>query len=156
VVQSSPKCELVYLDESGSTAALTFSFPIDTLTATALSAAEALGAVVASLTGCVLVRLRIKYSFTRDDFASPDVGASVVRRGVFIFDCGTDTPQALIEIPGLRAEFYVTGGTGDGIVIDTENGTVIDFVTAIETGNYTNPFADDILTLSAAYRQSRV
>lgn len=156
MVQVTPKVELVYSDESGSTAALTFSFPIGSTVATALSASEALGAVVAFLTGCTLVRVRIKYTYHRDDMSTPDDGASVARRGMFFFDCGTDNPPAVIEIPGLRDDFYVTSGVGEGILIDTANTTIADFVTAIEAGNYCNPFADDIVSLAAAYRQSRV
>ncbi len=156
MVQSSPKFELIYQDESGSTAALTVSFPIGSTVAEALDAATALGASVASLTGAVLVRLRIKYTYTRDELTTPDVGASITRRGIFIFTTDEVTPLCLIEIPGIKDSLFVTSGFGAGFIIDDSNTDVIAFVAQMIALPACNPFGDEALALDVAYLQSRV
>lgn len=156
LVPITPSVDLVLMDETGSTGAVSFHLPLGTTVATAVSAANALAAVVLPVSGCVLVRRRIVYKYKEQPVPSADVGASIVSRGVFFFDCGTDSPNAVIDIPGIRDEVFITTGAGAGIVIDPTLPSVSDYISAIVDNGASNPFADDVVGFIEAYLQSRV
>lgn len=144
------------MDKSGSTGALTVHIPTSSTVAEAHSAALALWASVTPLTSCVLVKVRIKYKMREEAIATPDAGASIKRRGVFIYECGDGVPLALIEIPGIKDAVLSTVPPTDGYLIDAADAGVIAFDDAVISGLFTNPFADDIASLVTAYLQSRV
>jgi hypothetical protein len=118
--------------------------------------ATALASILASLTGAVLVRQRIKYktAFEADTVASGS--APITRTGIFFFDTGGDLPDALISVPAIKDEMIMSTGTGAGVLIDTSNGYVSSFIAAVIENGISNPFADDIVSFISAYLQSRV
>jgi hypothetical protein len=156
VIALVPIVEMIYQDASGSTAALTFRVPIGSTVSTALGAANALGAVVAPLTGCTLVKLRIKYILREAEPATPADGSSVKRCGVFIYDNIDTTHQALIKVPGILDSVLRTDEPGAGVLIDTDNSDIAVFDGVVVADGFCDPFGTDLGTLVAAYRQSRV
>jgi len=156
IVQSTPLGELVYLDASGSRAVLTVHFPISTTVTAALSAISALGAVVASISDAVLVEARITYKARITDPATPDVGASLKRRGMFFLVTSDSTPDAIVEIPAITDSVLVTTGPTAGYEIDASNVDVAIFLSALIDTPACNPFGDVSTELDAAYIQSRV
>lgn len=154
--QLTPVVELVLRDESGSQSAVTIHIEVGSTYATADAWASALASVVLSITGCELVRQRIQYRAVNDTPIPAADGSSIKRCGVFIFETEDEERQALIEVPGIPDYLLVTEEPGAGVLIDTTNDDVADFLLLIEGGIATNPFADDITVLATAYRQSRV
>lgn len=150
------KIELVYQDETGSRAALTVSVPASSSVATAVSAGSALAAVVAPLTGAVLVNLRISYQMWPETSTPAEDGSSIVRRGVWYFAPLSSGPYELIEVPGIREELFITIEPDTGLIVDSTLAQVIAFNDAITTGIATNVFGDDLDAFIVAYRQSRV
>lgn len=150
-----PKAEIVYRDASGSTAALTLHFPHDTAVTAAFDASMALGAVVASLTGAVLLRLRIKYQTRVETRTAADEGASIARCGAFFFSTSDDTALGIITIPGIKSDIILSTGIGAGVLIDLSNADVTAFLAVATNGDYTDVFGDVMGELVAAYRQSR-
>jgi hypothetical protein len=151
-----PVVELVYQDESGSSAALTIRLDASSTVAAAVIASAALAAVVAPITGAVLVRQRIKYEMRPEAPSLAELGSSIKRQGAFFFDCGSDIPLALVLVPGIRDAILVTTGFDAGISIDVSLTAVTTFVAALLDNGMTNPFGDAASSLSVAYRQSRV
>jgi len=156
VVSVTPKLELVYMDRTGSTAALTMHIPVDTTETAAFVALDAMRAAVASLTGCALVRARITYKMRVETPAMPDVGASIKRRAVFFLSTPDDGPLALVEIPGVSDSIFISDGCGAGQVVDTLNLDVAAFVAALLDLPATNPFGDEATELMSGNLQSRV
>ena len=148
--------ELIYSDASGSTAALVAHFPIDTTYAAAASMASALGAVVASISGCVLVRQRIKYVRVVDSSPPAAIGSSVKRRAVLFFGCGTDLPLALVEIVSPLDSIFLTSGPSAGYEVDLTNSDILAFRDVLIANDATNPFGDAIVDIQSGYLQSRV
>ena len=151
-----PKVELVYRDESNSTAAITFYVAPSSTVAEALSAANALRASVASLTGCEVVRCRIKYDLRPETRGTPDDGASIVRCGAFYFDTGSDLPGAIVTIPAFKGP-EITPIEGLCFQsIDRTDSDVAAFIAAVIDAGATNPFGDAVSLVSMAYVISRV
>jgi len=156
VLIPSAKVELVYQDETGSTAALTFNVPASSTVAAAASSANDLAAVVASITGCVLVRRRITYRLREDDMPSPEDGASITRRGVFYYAVDPPSPDGLVEIPGIKDSVFLTDGPTAGYQIDRDNADIIAFNDAVLAIGACNPFGDAFTALVIAILESRV
>lgn len=150
-----PVLELQYVDETGSRGAITVKYPIGTTVAVMDAEAIALASIVAPITGCALIRQRVIYKFVATPRLSPDTGSDVKRQGVFIFDGSDEDKKALVAIPGILDSLLVVDGPGSGILIDTSLTDVETFVDECIAGIWCNPFGDDILSLIAAYRQSR-
>ena len=108
--------ELVYKDASGSSGAVTLHIPVTTTYGQADVAASAVASVLASITSCVLVRQRIKYTVVRDPSTPAAFGSSIKRRGVFFFDTDDGSQQCLIEIPGILDSVLMTTGNGAGVL----------------------------------------
>jgi hypothetical protein len=109
-----------------------------------------------ALTGCTLVATRLVYKVEVDLPGPAADGSTIKRAGVFIFACTDDVHQALIEVPGILDEVLSTEEPGAGVLIDTTLSSVSDYLSALFDVPVTDPFANDIASLVAAYRQSRV
>jgi hypothetical protein len=152
----SPRVDLVLMDETGSTAALSVHLaPGSTVTA-ADASATALASVVVSITGCVLVKQRIVYKSVVDDPDTAAAGSSIARAGVFYFDTATDQPDAVITVPSIDEATLVATEPGSGVLIDLENANVIAFIDELFAQGVTSQFGDEITAIVTAYRQSRV
>jgi len=144
------------MDDSGSTAAVTIHLALGSTYSAADASATALASVVASVSGAVLVRQRIKYRAVNDSPTPAAIGSSITRCGVFILTCQPDTPDAIVTVPAIVDSVILTSGPTAGYGIDTANGDVIAFFDELVAAEATNPFADAITAIDAAYVQSRV
>lgn len=156
MLRPSAVIELVWQDETGSTAVTTLSMPSSSTVTELDAAATALASLLVSLTDAVLIKQRLKYLSARETPDSASGGASIRRTGVFFFNTGDDTPIALIPIHAIKSSVVVSAGVGAGVAIDTTNSDVIAFINAVVDNGLTNPFDDDIIGFDAAYMQSRV
>ncbi len=148
--------ELVFRDASGSTGAVTVHIPNATTYADAASGATALGAALASVSGCVLVRQRIIYRRVIDGSPSAAEGSTVKRRAVFYYDTEGGNPFALVEIPSPLDSIFLTSGVTAGYEVNRDNIDVIAFNDGLVANNATNPFGDAIVDFAVGYLQSRV
>lgn len=150
------KIEMVYLDASGSTKALTLSTRSSNTVSTIASEVAALGAIVASITSCVFVRQRIKYTVWEDAPIPAAVGSSIKRRAVLFLGTGDINPLAVIEIPSPIDSIFLTDGPSAFYEVDVTNTDVIAFVDTLVAENATNVFGDAIEDVQSGYLQSRV
>lgn len=120
------------------------------------SEALALGAIVASVSSCVLMRLRIKYTVRIDDSPPAAFGSSVKRRAVIFLGCGDLLPLALIEILSPLDSLFLTTGPAAGYEVDASNADILAFVDTLIAEDATNVFGDAIIDYQAGYLQSRV
>lgn len=151
-----PSLELVYRDASGSHAAVEIRLKSGTTYAAADAGAISLASALASLTEAVLVRQRIRYRVVTDEITTAELGSSIKRCGVFIWACIDDEHQALVSLPSIVESVIVTTEPGAGVLIDTSDALVIAFTDELIAQGVTDPFANEISSLIAAYRQSRV
>lgn len=148
--------ELVWQDETGSTAATTVHFPTS-LTVTEIDvSATALASILVSMTGAVLVRQRIKYVAVTDPPVSASGSTSIVRTGAFFFSTGEDTAIADIFIKAVKDAIVETSGVRAGVGIDTTNSDVLSFISAVIDNGVTNVFGEDVSGFIDAYLQSRL
>lgn len=156
MLKPSAVVELVWQDASGSTAATTLHAPSSATYADIDASATAMASILASLTGAVLVRQRIKYISVPEAPVPASGGASIRRTGAFFFGTGDDTAIALIIVHAIKASLVISMGVGAGVGIDIGNSDVIAFINAVIDNNVTNPFGEDVDQFEAAYMQSRV
>lgn len=147
--------ELQYVDETGTKGTTSVKYPLGTTVAVIDASATALASLIAPITGCSLIRQRIIFKAVQIPLDVPDTGSLVHSAGVFFFSNGEDNPMTIVSIPGILESLFVTSGPTAGYEIDDANSDVDSFLTLVEDGIYTNPFADDVIQLEAAYRQSR-
>lgn len=148
--------ELVWQDETGSTAVTLLHAPSSLTVAEIASDAEALGAILASLTDAVLVRYRIKYRSVRETAVPATSDTPLTEAAVFVFSPGDELPMSVITVHSIKDSIMLTSGFGAGYIVDTSNTDVIAFKNAVIDNGLSNPFADDLITLVSAYRQSRL
>jgi len=156
VLQVTAGLELVYQDASGSTGAVSMHASSAELATAIAAQGISLAAIIAPVTNCELVRLRVRYRVIQSSPGAAADGSTVKRTGVFIFNCPTDNPLALIGIPGILDSALLTTEPGAGVLIDLANTDVAAFITLIDGGIAVNPFGDDIGGISTAYLQMRV
>lgn len=148
--------ELVWQDETGSNAS-TLVQALSSATVSEIDASvTALASVLTPLTGCVLIKQRIKYISKPEIRPTASNSTPIVRAGAFYFDCQLDTPDAIITIPSIKDSIILTAEPLAGVGIDTTNADVIAFIETVIGVNATNQFGDAITALIAAYRVSRV
>lgn len=156
MLKPSAVVELVWQDETGSTAVTMLHAPSSSTYADIDASATALASILASLTGAVLVKQRIKYIWVPDSPVSASGGASIKRTGAFFFTPDDDFPTALIIVHAIRDALIMSTGTGAGVAIDIGDSDVITFINAVIDNNVVNPFNDDVTSFESAYMQSRV
>jgi hypothetical protein len=150
-----PIITLDFLDASGSIGKMQIRLKAGTSAADAQSAADVLIATLTALSDAVIVGVDIAYRFwaaTREP-ASGDTPEA--HQGAFTFDCDGIERYAEIAIPSFKPSLLQNAGPGAGILIDTSNSDVSAFITTVVDGIWCNPFADDIVAVSAAYLQWR-
>ena len=151
-----PRIGLILRDASGSTSEVVMRVQAGSTFEDAAAAATALAAVVLPLSGCIEVRRRIVYSFKPEEPTPAASGSSIKRCGVFIFDTTDADHQALVQVPAILDSVLVTTEPGAGVLIDTDNADIAALIAELLSIPVTDPFANDITELVAAYRQSRV
>jgi hypothetical protein len=86
----------------------------------------------------------------------PSDGNAITKVGVFFFSTGTDMPDALIMVPAVKDSILVYDGPTAGYAIELTNSDVEAFTDAVVANGISNPFADDVSAVVAAYIQSRI
>jgi len=156
VLRPSATVELLWQDETGSTASMTLSIP-SSLTYDEIAAdAEALAALVVPLTGAALTGIRVRYRSALGTLIPADDSTPITRVGAFYFDTQPDEPDTIITVPAIKDSIILVDEPMAGVGIDRQNPDVEAFVTAVIGSNLSNPFGDVITALIAAYRVSRV
>lgn len=120
------------------------------------ASALALASLIAPLTGAVLVRQRIIYKSVAVPRLAAIEGSAVRKQGAFIFEDDAGTHNCIATVPAIVESAIMSTGPGAGVLIDQSNADIIAFVETYLGGIWTNPFADDMSVLVAAYLQSRV
>jgi len=156
VLKPSAVVELVWQDASGSTSATTIHAPSSATVIEIDASASALASILMPLTGCVLIKQRIRYIWVPDEPVVASGGTSVLHTGSFFFATEDDNPIALIVVRAIKDEVLVDSGPTAGYAIDTDNTDVIAFENAVIDGMVTNVFGNDAIELITAYLQSRV
>jgi hypothetical protein len=156
MLQATAIVELVWQDETGSTAATVLRCASSLTVSEMDVGVSAFASIVASITGCVLVRQRIKYTSVVDSPSAAASGSSIKRAGVFIFEDDSGDNQDLVSIPGILDDVLVVSGVGAGVLIDVSDSRVVALITELADIGSVNPFAVECANLVAAYRQSRV
>jgi len=156
VLRPNAVVELVWQDESGNTAVTQLNAPSSLTYAEIAADAQSLAAILASLTGAVLIKIRVKYSTAFEAPVPVISGTPITRTGLFFFSTGTTTPDTAISIPAVKDSIVVSTGPTSGIGIDLSNSDVIAFGDDVIANGISNPFADAVVSLFAAYIQSRV
>lgn len=148
--------ELIWQDETGSTSSSTINCLSSATYAEIDASASALASIVASMTGCVLVRQRIKYTSVPDSPPVASGSAPITRTGVFYFSVDPPSPDGLLIVHSIREGVITDVEPFAGVGIDRDNSDVVAFRDAVLTAGCTNPFGDAFTALVAAYLQSRV
>lgn len=148
--------ELVWQDETGSTAITLLHAPSSSTVAEIDADATALASILASLTDAVLVRQRIKYHSVRETAVPASGDTPLTQAAVFIFSPGDELPMSVITIHSVKDSIMLSSGFGAGFIVDTANSDVVAFKNAVIDNGISNPFADDLVALVSAYRQSRL
>lgn len=148
--------QLIWQDETGSTAATQLSCPSSLTVEEIDASAMALASILLPLTGAVLVKMHIKYVSQTVPRTEPANSTPVRRSGVFFFSVDPPAPDGLIFVPSIKESVISDVEPFAGVAIDRDNADVIAFADALLTNNATNVFGDALTALVAAYLQSRV
>jgi hypothetical protein len=156
VLKPTATIELVYADETGSTSAVVVNVPSSSSIAIMDATATALASLIAPMTDAVLVKIRHSYRTVYQADISEAGSNAIVFAGVFIFSDFEGSNLGIVVIPAIKDAFIMTSGNGAGVLINTSDDTVFEFVNHMRTNDYSNPMGDFFFFLKAAYRQSRV
>jgi len=148
--------ELVWRDETGTTAETVLHISSALDHHVIADAAEAVSAIMAPLTGAVLVRYRIKYQWLPDERLAPAGDTRITSCGMFFFSAGPSAIDGAIVVHSLKPDVLAVDGPLAGVGINLADSRVIDLASAVIDNGITNQFADVYVSLFAAYMQSRV
>jgi hypothetical protein len=156
VLKPTAVVELVWQDETGSTAVTT----INCLSSATVDEIDAditmLASILVPLTDASLVGQRIRYKVVSDTPVVASGGTSIKRTGVFFFSTDDELPLAVVTVPAVKDSVLAEVGPGAGIIIELGDSDVISFTEAVIDNGISNVFADDITGILTAYLQSRV
>jgi len=156
MLRPSATVELIMQDASGSKSAVTLFASSELAVSTIAANAEAFAAILAPLTGCVLVGERIRYKTAYEAGIVPDGPNLCSHAGVLFFSTEDSESATLINIPGISDDVFITDGPGAGAIIDLTNANISDLVTAVLDAGFCTPFAVPLLDVSTGYLQSRL
>ena len=148
--------ELVWQDASGTQAVTQLRAPSSWTVSDIDAFATAAASIIAPLTDCVLVGQRIKYKSALEPVTLPIGGNPIVKVAAFFFSTGSGLPDALITVPSVKDSILVADGPTAGYAVELTNSDVEAFTDAVIANGISNPFADDVTVIAAAYLQSRV
>jgi hypothetical protein len=144
------------MDETGSTSAVVVNVPSTSSIATMDATATALASLIAPMTDCVLVKIR--HSF-RNQFVVDirDAGSNPITvAGMFFFEDFDGLHIGIVNIPALKSSLIISTGVGAGVLIDTSDDAVNEFITYAVSNDLCTPMGDFFFRIKTAYRQSRV
>jgi len=156
MLRPSAVVELVWQDETGSTAVTQLSASSSLTVAEIDADATALASILVPLTGATLIKQRIRYVWKPDSPVAAGDSTPIKRTGIFFFSADPPSPDGLISVPAVKDSVLSTIEPFAGYAIDRDNADVIAFAAAVVDNGITNPFGDPFTALVAAYLQSRV
>lgn len=136
-------------DASGSTGRLLIHVPYATLAAAAITAADAIAAAVAAITGCVVDGYELTYSKRETAPADPTAGSRVENKGLFIWRTA-DGRTTRFSVPGIVDAVLNPDGS-----IDRTNADIIALETVVtDVGSiFAGASGSDITALLEAYQR---
>lgn len=146
-----PYAEVTYtfLDETGSKATTNFYAPAATPVADLITAADALRALLAALTGCIIVGQSITYGSVENAPTAAAAGSRVENKGLFVM--GTAAGKfARFQVPGILQALLTPEGR-----IDEDLADPAAFLVAVAGAPWTDSNGSDLTTLSKAYQRFR-
>lgn len=150
------RVDLVFTDASGSTAEIK-TWAKDGLTVAEIdSGLSLLISAASALSDAQITKQRIVYRRENELYDGNHTTGDNKRTGVFIYNTSDNEEYALIELPSLNETLLMATGNGEGVLIDLSISEVTAFIDLLIESGVTNPFAVEITSLLAAYRQSRV
>lgn len=156
MLRPSATVELIWQDESGTQGTTTLSVPSSLTFGEIAVDAEALAAIIAPLTGCVLVGYRVKYRSVEEERGTASGSSPITSTGVLFFSTGPTTSDGGIVIHSFKPSKLVFIGPTANYGINLEDSDVVAFGEAVISSGITNPFGDVFTSLFAGYLQSRV
>lgn len=120
-----------------------------------LSAAADFRSTVAPMTSCAITSSEYVLVLKETRPAKASAGARVWRGGLFIFETAVIDKYLIVSVPGLNPAYVMTTGPGAGNDIDLTIQPVIDFIEAIISGPWCNPFGHSPTVLAIAVYQIR-
>lgn len=156
MLRPSAVVELVWQDETGSTAVTTLQLASSLTVAEIDTALTGVVSILASLTNCSLIKQRIRYLSAIGPTSLASDSTPITKTGIFFFSAGSSAPDALISVPSIKSSVFEETGPGAGVRIDLTNADVATFASAVVDSGISNPFGDAFVSLFAAYLQSRV
>jgi hypothetical protein len=118
--------------------------------------ASALASILASVTGCVLIKQNIKYRNVSVPKPEPANSTPLTRSGVFFFSTDATHPDGIVTVPAIKDSVISDVEPFAGVDIDLDNADIAALVDAIIGLDASNPFGDLFSALLTAYIQSRV
>lgn len=139
------------LDETGSRSTVQFDVPQTTLADAALTAATAVRALLANITGCAIVSQTLTYSQFDTTPELPAAGSRAEKKGVFTFRTAAGK-TVKYEIPGIEPGLVMTSGR-----INEDSPAVAALVAAITAADavFSDSNGVDLVSLSQAYERYR-
>lgn len=154
MIAQRPQLQFSLVDASDSIGNTSVWLPNGVTVATAVAAADTFRTAVAPCTDAVFVRQAVIYGFVEAPKPDPGDESDVTRVGVFIFLTASDE-YAVITINGIVPGVLLTTGPGAGLLIDVTHTGVAALVDELISGDWCNPFGEQLVSLEAAYVQIR-
>jgi len=143
--------DFTWRDASGSIGHTLVHVPDGTLAAVALTAAEALGALLAAMSDCVLIGYKLTYNRVENAPAAPVAGSRVEEKGNFIWTTA-DGRSTRFSIPAIKDSLLnQSGSVNRSAVAAAALITAVEDVGAIFAG----ASGSDITALFKAYQSFR-
>lgn len=139
------------LDETGSRSTVSFDVPEGTLADVALTAANAVRALLASVTGCAVVTQSLTYSQFDTTPEAPTAGSRVEKKGVLVFRTAAGK-TVKYEIPGIEPALVLTSGR-----LNEDAVTLAALVAAMTAADavFSDSNGSDLVSLASAYERYR-
>lgn len=136
-------------DETGSTSSILIHVPYATLAAVAITAADAIAAVIVAITGCVVLGYSLTYVKSETAPATPADGSRVENKGVFTWRTA-DGRSTSFTVPGILEAVLNPDGS-----IDRTNVDIIALVAVVEAVGaiFAGASGSDIVGLLSAYQR---
>jgi hypothetical protein len=136
-------------DETGSVGHLLIHVPYATLAAVAVTAADAISAVIEAVTGCAFLGYSLTYAKNETTPADPADGSRVENKGVFQWRTA-DGRSTTFTVPGIDEAVLNVDGS-----IDRSNAEIIALVAVVEDVGaiFAGASGSDIVSLLSAYQR---
>lgn len=153
LVPQLPLASIEFVDGSGNLAHMQIRLKSEVTAASALDALAALAATIAPMTDCAITAIMVRYYRLADPRTPPPGTERASTTGALIFDCADEGEYAILRVPAINSDFVRVDGAGAGVLLDVDSAPLAALIDLLVDGLACNPFASDIVELSAAYVQ---